>query len=93
VLVNYHLRVLRDPLLVARHLAISYTLTILALCSLITIIVRDPGRPNARKDEAAAGGDDDMDITQALLAQDVDDSLPGTFCRKCWAPKPPRTHQ
>ncbi|KAI0345953.1 zf-DHHC-domain-containing protein [Trametopsis cervina] len=91
VLLNYHLRVLRDPWLFARHLAISYTLTFLALCSLITIIVRDPGRPTAHSDEAG-GDDEDMHITQALLAGDEDFISPGKFCRKCWAPKPPRTH-
>ncbi|KAI0087772.1 DHHC palmitoyltransferase-domain-containing protein [Irpex rosettiformis] len=91
VLVNYHLRILRDPWLFARHLAISYTLTILAFCSLITIILRDPGRPNVNG-HAVGDADGDVDITQALLADDLDISCPGKFCRKCWAPKPPRTH-
>ncbi|KAI0683455.1 DHHC palmitoyltransferase-domain-containing protein [Cytidiella melzeri] len=98
VLVNYHFRVLRDPWLVARHLAVSYTLAILCFCSLITIIVRNPGYPNAKSDVVGRGGagggagDDDVDITQALLADDIDDISSGAFCRKCWAPKPPRTH-
>ena len=92
VLVNYHLRILRDPWLFARHLGVSYTLTILAFCSLTTILLRDPGRPNANRDEAGSA-EDDVHITQALLADDFDFSSPGKFCRKCWAPKPPRTHQ
>lgn len=114
VLINYHLRVLHDHWLFARHLAVSYALTLLAFSSLITIIVRDPGgvknrRGRGRHGHLEPGGEQreegrDVHVTQALLAGQEEDgegeeeymmdiSSPGKWCRKCWAPKPPRTHQ
>ena len=93
VLVNYHLAVLHDPWLMARHLIISYALTLLAFSSLMVIIVRDPGRVNAGKHNEDNDENEEMNLTQALLADDSDINTPGRWCRKCWAPKPERTHQ
>ena len=91
VLTRFHLGILHDRQAFAQHVLVTYTLTALALASLFTIIVTDPGRPPAnrgRNDE-----NEELDFTQALLADDLDISSPGKWCRKCWAPKPERTHQ
>jgi ribosomal protein L40E len=100
LLVRFYLLTLHAPLRFAAHLLATYTLTFLALSSLLICVVRDPG-PTAPADDA--GGDEDaggegMSLAQALLAppppEDDDDDFnsPKKWCRKCWAPKPPRTH-
>lgn len=98
VLVNYHLRVLHAPIRFLVHLVATYTLTLLAFASLIVIIVRDPGRVGsgrARGTATAGAEGEDMNLTEALLSTDdlSDINSPGKWCRKCWAPKPERTHQ
>ncbi|EKM51585.1 uncharacterized protein PHACADRAFT_150099 [Phanerochaete carnosa HHB-10118-sp] len=89
VLTRYHLGVLHDRRGFLQHLCITYALTLLAFSSLITIITRDPGRPSAQKTNSEP---EEMNLTQALLANDLDYNTPGKWCRKCWAPKPERTH-
>ncbi|GJE88445.1 DHHC zinc finger domain-containing protein [Phanerochaete sordida] len=89
LLTRYHLGILHDSWRFTQHLCVSYALTLLAFSSLITIITRDPGRPSQQKENAEA---EDMNLTQALLADDFDYSYPGRWCRKCWAPKPERAH-
>ncbi|THH26998.1 hypothetical protein EUX98_g7190 [Antrodiella citrinella] len=92
VLVNYHLRLLQAPGWFAVHLVVTYSITFLMFSSLIVILARDPG-PVGSKTISEEEEDGDMDITQALLAEDEEDAMsPGKWCRKCWAPKPPRTH-
>ena len=91
VLTKYHLAVLHDRRAFAQHLFVTYTLTVLALCSLFIIITRDPGRPPTKK--GANDDNEELDFTQALLADDIDMNSPGRWCRKCWAPKPERAHQ
>lgn len=77
-----------------RHLVVSCMLSLLAFSSLVVIIVRDPGRVNAgKRSENDDGYGEEMNLTQALLADDSDINTPGKWCRKCWAPKPERTHQ
>lgn len=91
VLVNYHLRVLNDKWAFFMHLAVSYTLAFLSFSSLIIILVRDPGpveSKGARGEET-----EELNLTQALLGDDVDFNSTGKWCRKCWAPKPERAHQ
>jgi hypothetical protein len=82
VLVDYHLLTLRQPLLFVTHLLITYTLTFLALSSLLVCVVRDPGPANATP-PSDGGGSDEMGLTEALMP-DIDFSTPGRWCRKCW---------
>lgn len=85
MLVDYHLRTRNDPIAFTIHLIIAYTLTFLAFSSFIICISRDPGV--VQQPEVS---DED---THALLTPADDDFLsPGKWCRKCWAPKPERTH-
>ncbi|KAF8892386.1 hypothetical protein CPB85DRAFT_1331597 [Mucidula mucida] len=60
------------------HLSAIYTLTFMIFTSLIICVARDPGW-------RASGAD------RGALC-DFDFSAPGKWCRKCWAPKPERTH-
>lgn len=53
--------------------------------------MKDPGRPPAKRGSQEEA--EELDFTQALLADDLDMHTPGKWCRKCWAPKPERTHQ
>ena len=97
VLINYHLRTLHSPLRVCVHLSVTYLLTFLALSSLITIIARDPGHVGGKKNHGADAETEgeELNLTQALLSTEdhPDINSPGKWCRKCWAPKPERTHQ
>ena len=105
MLVYYHLRVLHAPWRFLTHLIIIYTLTFLSFCSLITIVVRDPGPVNSDKPHyhsATGNGEpEEMDLHEALLNSGPSGELdgdehwnsPGKWCRKCWAPKPERAHQ
>jgi len=93
VLVDFYLKTLRQPVLFTIHLAITYGLTFLAFSSLIVCVVRDPGPvtlniPSPSGNQAA---DDEVGLMEALMP-DIDLSEPGRWCRKCWAPKPERTH-
>ncbi|TCD60399.1 palmitoyltransferase for Vac8p, partial [Steccherinum ochraceum] len=93
VLVNYHLRLLQSTGWFAVHIAVIYTLYFLAFSSLIAILARDPGPVSADKEHDSGVEDNGLDLTEALLAAHDDDmDSPGKWCRKCWAPKPPRTH-
>lgn len=85
MLVDYHLKTRNDPIAFTIHLIIAYTLTFLAFSSFIVCITRDPGVV-----QQPEPSDED---TQALLTPADDDFLsPGKWCRKCWGPKPERTH-
>ncbi|KAF8120586.1 DHHC palmitoyltransferase-domain-containing protein [Boletus edulis] len=98
VLVNHHLRTLHSPSSFFAHLLVSYTLTFLAFASLIVCVTRDPGPISLPKGVTEQGGEDacgdDLGLQEALMAApDFDDtSTPLKWCRKCWAPKPERTH-
>jgi hypothetical protein len=85
MLIDYHLRTRNDSVAFAFHLLVVYTLTFLVFSSFIVCISRDPGPvqlPQISEDAA-----------QSLLAPAEDDFLaPGKWCRKCWGPKPERTH-
>ncbi|RDB14738.1 Palmitoyltransferase PFA3 [Hypsizygus marmoreus] len=87
VLVDFHLQTLHKPLLFAMHLIMTYTLTFMALSSLIVLVARDPGRVTS----VDQGDGDEVGLREALMP-DIDFSKPGSWCRKCWAPKPERTH-
>lgn len=91
VLVNYHIRTLHAPIMFTTHLFATYGLTFLIFSSLMVCVVRDPGPaiPKTVNDDAS---DDEVDLTEALMSEDWDHSAPGRWCRKCWAPKPERTH-
>ncbi|KAF9464119.1 DHHC palmitoyltransferase-domain-containing protein [Collybia nuda] len=92
VLVDFHLKTLRQPLLFATHIIITYGLTFLAFSSLIICVSRDPGPVTSNVSSPANGtADDEVGLTEALMP-DIDLSEPGRWCRKCWAPKPERTH-
>lgn len=95
VLVNHYLRTLRSTPSFLVHLLISYTLTFLAFCSLIVCVARDPGPVSLPIDKGVSeDGRDDLGLQEALMAApDFDDELtPLKWCRKCWGPKPERTH-
>lgn len=82
VLIDYYLKTLRQPILFITHLLVTYTLTFLALSSLIILVIRDPGPVNATpssNDEC----NDEVGLTEALMP-DNEFSTPGRWCRKCW---------
>ncbi|KAF8550808.1 zf-DHHC-domain-containing protein [Imleria badia] len=96
VLVNHYLRALHSPSSFLVHLLVSYSLTFLAFCSLIVCVARDPGPVSLPKGVSEEGCEDacedDLELHEALI-QDFGDGLnPLKWCRKCWAPKPERTH-
>ncbi|KNZ73199.1 Palmitoyltransferase ZDHHC15 [Termitomyces sp. J132] len=78
---------LHSPLFFAIHLCVTYTLTFLAFSSLIVCVARDPG-PVAGTQQSE---DEETSLREALMP-DVELNVPGRWCRKCWAPKPERTH-
>lgn len=82
VLVDFHLQTLHKPFLFGTHLIATYTLTFMALSSLMVCVVRDPG-PVTSKTSSEAEGDDEIGVTEALMP-DIDFSSPGSWCRKCW---------
>lgn len=84
VLVDFHLKTLRQPLLFATHLIITYGLTFMAFSSLIVCIARDPGPVTLNASPSANGtSDNEVGLTEALMP-DTDLSEPGRWCRKCW---------
>ncbi|GLB38623.1 putative DHHC palmitoyltransferase family protein [Lyophyllum shimeji] len=87
VLVTYHLQTLQTPFRFATHLLATYTLTFGAFSSLIVCVARDPGPVT----ETPQSEGDEVGLTEALMP-DIDFDNPGGWCRKCWAPKPERTH-
>ena len=101
VLVNHYLRTLHSPSTFLIHLCISYTFTFLSFTSFIVCIARDPGPVNLDKpttfvDSGRGRERDELGLREALMGPpDVDDDdlfSPVKWCRKCWAPKPERTH-
>ncbi|KAJ7464670.1 DHHC palmitoyltransferase-domain-containing protein [Mycena galericulata] len=86
VLVDYHLQTIHQPAVFATHLLVSYTLTFMIFSSLIVCVARDPGPVMLEETRKDAGED------EALMAPLEDFSAPGRWCRKCWGPKPERTH-
>lgn len=95
VLTNYHLLTLHSTPLFLTHLTVLYTLTFLCFCSLIVCAARDPGPvPRPATKDAEEDGEGEMSITAALMGGPPEDdySLPGRWCRICWAPKPERAH-
>ncbi|KZV67200.1 zf-DHHC-domain-containing protein [Peniophora sp. CONT] len=95
VLTNYHLLTLHSTPLFLAHLTVLYTLTFLCFCSLIVCAARDPGPvPRPATKDAEEDGEGEMSITAALMGGPPEDdySLPGRWCRICWAPKPERAH-
>lgn len=88
VLVTYHLQTIHAPVFFAIHLVVTYTLTFAAFSSLLICVVRDPGPVTATKH---ASNEEEVGLTEALMP-DIDFDTPGSWCRKCWAPKPERTH-
>ena len=59
VFVNYHYRVHHAPALAAVHILALYTLTFLALSSLIVVLARDPGPVAAKAAEGAAAQEEE----------------------------------
>ncbi|KAH7885434.1 DHHC palmitoyltransferase-domain-containing protein [Phlebopus sp. FC_14] len=95
VLLNHYLRTMHDHAGFFVHLLVTYILTFLAFSSLIVCVARDPGPVSIDKPslEAQNGGRDDLGLTEALMSMPDEDELsPVKWCRKCWAPKPERTH-
>jgi len=81
---------LHRPDLFITHLLISYTLLFMIFSSLLVCLVRDPGHPSGPS--KAEGDEDDLGLREALISDDDDICSPNKWCRKCWAPKPDRTH-
>ncbi|KIK01889.1 hypothetical protein K443DRAFT_97841 [Laccaria amethystina LaAM-08-1] len=93
VLVDFHLQTLHQPVVFILHLLATYSLTFLAFSSLIVCVARDPGPANLLPSQQCANADtdDEISLTDALMPSG-DYTAPGRWCRKCWAPKPERTH-
>ncbi|KAJ6504669.1 DHHC palmitoyltransferase-domain-containing protein [Mycena vitilis] len=89
VLVDYHLGTIHRPALFITHIVVTYTLSFMILSALIVCVARDPG-PVMLEDPQSDGGD--ATLTEALMTPHEDYSAPGRWCRKCWGPKPERTH-
>lgn len=85
VLVDFHLQTLNQPIIFTVHLLSTYTLTFLALSSLIVCVARDPGPVTQNKSVEDAEDDlgEEIDLTEALMP-DIDFSAPERWCRKCW---------
>lgn len=83
MLVDFHLVTMGQTYIFGLHLLVTYTLTFLALSSLIVCIARDPGPVTIPKPIGSSDADDDLDITEALMPTD-DYSHPSKWCRKCW---------
>ena len=104
LLVSYYLKIHSAPFLFVTHLSIIYTLTFLSFCSLLVLIVRDPGAIRVGEDATSLEqeSEDENEETNILDAlrmkpvpskpRDDDFNAPHKWCRKCWAPKPERTH-
>ncbi|KIJ62536.1 hypothetical protein HYDPIDRAFT_182622 [Hydnomerulius pinastri MD-312] len=98
VLVNHYIRTLHSTTGFLIHLLVTYTLTFLAFSSLIVCVARDPGPVSPEKpavEEEDNDRDDALGLREALMAgPDHDDDYlsPVKWCRKCWAPRPERTH-
>jgi len=96
VLVNHYLRTLHSSTSFLVHLLVTYTLTFLAFSSLMVCVTCDPGPVSLEKvveEDSEDSGRDDFELREALMAGPDDDDLsPVKWCRKCWAPKPERTH-
>ncbi|KAF8644686.1 hypothetical protein AX16_008346 [Volvariella volvacea WC 439] len=107
-LTDYYLQVLHKPINFIIHIGVIYTLTFMILSSLIVCIVRDPGSvlhtstrsrfqegleddTHARGNGRGRNEEEEIELSQALMTDD-DFSAPWKWCRKCWAPKPERTH-
>jgi palmitoyltransferase ZDHHC2/15/20 len=93
VLVNFHLQTLRAPVAFLIHLLVSYALTFLAFSSLIVCVSRDPGPVSTSDNEDSnERSRAETSLTEALLEPMDDFNSPAKWCKKCWAPKPERTH-
>ncbi|TDL22188.1 zf-DHHC-domain-containing protein [Rickenella mellea] len=94
-LTTYYLQLLHSPWRFAQHIIIIYALTFLAFSSLMVCAIRDPGPVSSPKDVQGdeEGLNAETSLTEALIAPPEDEyGAPGKWCRKCWAPKPERTH-
>ena len=104
---SYFLKLRDSPVLFVVNLATVGLLLFLACSSLIICIVRDPGAVRAGEGVSAPrefqgqslGVGEDLSVTEALLmpvatktSDDDDFNSPLKWCKKCWAPKPERTH-
>ncbi|KAJ7145248.1 DHHC palmitoyltransferase-domain-containing protein [Mycena filopes] len=89
ILVDYHLKTKHRPALFLTHLLVTYTLTFMIFSALIVCVARDPGP--VMLNESKSEGDSDGE-GESLMTPHEDYSAPGRWCRKCWGPKPERTH-
>ncbi|KAI6102349.1 zf-DHHC-domain-containing protein [Pisolithus croceorrhizus] len=99
ILVNHYLRTLHEPITFLVHLCVSYTLTFLSFTSLVICVIRDPGPVCPSKpaqEDSQISARDEIGLREALMGPpgdtDDDEINPLKWCRKCWAPKPERTH-
>ncbi|KAK1236045.1 palmitoyltransferase for Vac8p [Marasmius sp. AFHP31] len=90
-LVNHYLKTINAPIQFTTHLLVTYGLTFFALSSLIICVARDPGPVSVDEGEDDSNGGE-VGLSEALLDMDEDFNSPAKWCRKCWAPKPERTH-
>lgn len=61
----------------------------MAFSSLIVCVTRDPGIVSPQASSPTER--EEIGVREALMPSD-DFSMPGRWCRKCWAPKPERAH-
>ncbi|KAL0069088.1 palmitoyltransferase for Vac8p [Marasmius tenuissimus] len=82
-LVNHYLKTLNAPIQFTTHLLVTYSLTFLALSSLIICVARDPGPVSVDESEDDSNGGE-VGLSEALLDMDEDFNSPAKWCRKCW---------
>lgn len=93
MLVNHHHKVLQRTGLALIHCLVIEALTFMIFSSLMICVSRDPGPVNVDNYDALPNQDEDIGVMDALNQPEDDDVFkPGRWCRKCWAPKPERTH-
>jgi hypothetical protein len=83
VLVDFHIQTLHEPVVFAFHLFVTYALTFLAFSSLIVCLIRDPGPVVLNETRRDGGDNEEVGLTEALLASEDAFSGSGRWCRKC----------
>lgn len=84
ILVDFHLHTMRQPFIFVIHLLVTYTLTFMIFSSLIVCVARDPGPVNPSISQLEGVGEEEVELTEALMPDQDDFQSSGRWCRKCW---------